>query len=175
MALIKHVQPSTRLLQTHCTSVKQRMATGAAAAIPKLKRQLEELIFTVKVILKENDCAEGFWMGNLKHKNSKGEEVSSQMQVEVKQKQPKKAAKPKKRKKAEAEAEEEGEEGGEEGEEGGAQADDEAEDDAAPTDDEDAVQETMQEMEDEDEGEVEGEDQDAYPNSMIGDEEDEDE
>ena len=177
VALIKHVQPSTRLLQTHCMTVKQRMATGAAAAIPKLKRQLEELIFTVKVILKENDCAEGFWMGNLKHKNSKGEEVSSQMQVEVKQKQAKKAAKPKKRKKAEAEAEEEGEEGGEEGEEGGAQADDEAEDDAAPTDDEDAVQETLQEMEDEveDEGEGEGEDQDAYPNSMLGDEEDDDE
>ena len=178
VALIKHVQPSTRLLQTHCTSVKQRMATGAAAAIPKLKRQLEELIFTVKVILKENDCAEGFWMGNLKHKNSKGEEVSSQMQVERKQKAgPKKAgAKPKKRKKAEAEAEEaEGEgEAGEEGEEGGGcQADDEAEDDAAPTDDEDAVQETLQE--DEDEGEGEGEDQDAYPNSMLGDEEDEDE
>ena len=31
LALIKHVQPSTRLLQTHCMSVKQRMATGAPA------------------------------------------------------------------------------------------------------------------------------------------------
>jgi hypothetical protein len=30
-------------------------------------------------------------------------------------------------------------------------------------------------MEDEDEGEGEGEDQDAYPNSMLGDEEEEDE
>jgi len=30
-------------------------------------------------------------------------------------------------------------------------------------------------MEDEDEGEGEGEDEDAYPNSMLGDEEEEDE
>ena len=37
LALIKHVQPSTRLLQTHCMSVKQRMATGA----PALPRTLE--------------------------------------------------------------------------------------------------------------------------------------
>ena len=168
MGLLKHVQPSTRVLHTHCVTIKQRLNTGAAASIPKLKRQLEELLFTVKVMLKENGADDAFWMGNLKHKNTKGEEVSSQMEMVVKPKK-KAPAKPRKRKKKDAESEAEDEEG----EEGGAQADDEAEEDGAPTDDEDAVQETnMDEEEEEEEEEEEGEGEDEYPASMIGDEDD---
>jgi len=67
------------------------------------------LIFKVRVMLAAHDCAEGFWMGNLKHKNVAGIEVSSQMQAAEK----KKAGGKGKRKRQEEEEEEE-EEGDEE-------------------------------------------------------------
>ena len=129
-ALLKAIQPATRLLQTHCASVKQSLSTSAASYVPKLKREIEQLIFSVKQLLKDNGCAEGFWMGNLKHKDSRGQEVSSQMQVEKKTKKDGKAkakgSSKKKRKIDNSDDEDADDEAGEEGADGG-------EEDAAET------------------------------------------
>jgi hypothetical protein len=40
-----------------------------AVHIPALKRLLEQVLFKVKIILKENNCLSAFWMGNLKDKS----------------------------------------------------------------------------------------------------------
>ena len=147
-ALLKAIQPATRLLQTHCASVKQSLSTSAATSVPKLKREIEQLIFSVKQLLKDNGCAEGFWMGNLKHKDSKGQEVSSQMQIEKKTKKDGKAKAKggKKRKIANSDDEDADDEAGEEGADGG-------EEDAAETE----LGETA--VEDQDEEDEEGEEE----------------
>ena len=83
IACLKAVQPATRLLQVHCTMVKERQQLAALQPAAILKRELESLVFHVKLLLKSNNCHEGFWMGNLKHKALAGHEVSSQMAVEA--------------------------------------------------------------------------------------------
>ena len=60
-------------------------------------------------MLKANGCTEGFWMGNLKHKNLQGDEVPSQMVGQKLQPKGKRG-----RKEVESEVEEEEEEEGEE-------------------------------------------------------------
>jgi len=147
-AALKALQPATRLLQVHCTMVKERQQLAALQPATLLKRELEALVFQVKVLLKENNVGEGFWMGNLKHKSLVGHEISSQMAPEVAEpKEPKEPKNGKKRKKKEQE-----------------QAEEEALDDA--DDDADGVPlATVQELDDE-EIEEEGED---------GEEEDDDE
>ena len=163
-ALLKAVQPATRLLQTHCASVKQSLSTSAASYVPKLKREIEQLIFSVKQLLKDNGCAEGFWMGNLKHKDSKGQEVSSQMQIERKAKKDGKVKAKGGRKKRkidnsddeDADADDEaGEEGADGGEEDAAETElgetaVEDQDDEIMEEDEEGEEENMQET-DEDE------------------------
>ena len=147
-AALKALQPATRLLQVHCTMVKERQQLAALQPATLLKRELEALVFQVKVLLKENNVGEGFWMGNLKHKSLVGHEISSQMAPEVAEpKEPKEPKNGKKRKKKEQE-----------------QAEEEALDDADA--DADGVPlATVQELDDE-EIEEEGED---------GEEEDDDE
>ena len=53
----------------------------AAALLPatKLKKELESFIYNVKVMLQLHKCRDAFWIGNLKHKNAAGKEVSSQL------------------------------------------------------------------------------------------------
>lgn len=104
IGLLKALQPATRLLQVHCTMVKERQQIGALRPAALLKKELEILIFAVKVLLQEHGVSSGFWMGNLKHKNVAGEEVSSQMvRVEkvVKEKAEKKQATKKRKVQAE--------------------------------------------------------------------------
>lgn len=40
---------------------------------------MESLIFEVKLMLENNDASAAFWLGNLKHRNLAGEEISSQL------------------------------------------------------------------------------------------------
>jgi len=82
ISLLKSLQPATRLLQAQCSAVKQKALTAALVPAARLKFELEKLIYGIKTMLQENNCREGFWLGNLKHKNVFGEEVSSQMAVE---------------------------------------------------------------------------------------------
>ena len=80
----------------------------------------------VKVMLSENGCRAGFWMGNLKHKNARGEEVASQMMVDAP------GAKAKGKRKAVEPVEEEDEDEDDEEEapaDGGEEEDDDGEED----------------------------------------------
>lgn len=77
--LLKTLQPATRTLQAHCVAVKQKLQVGALGTQAKLKKELETLVFGVKVLLSQHGCADAFWMGNLKHKTPAGAEVGSQL------------------------------------------------------------------------------------------------
>ena len=79
IALLKSVQPATRVLQALCSSVKQQLQTAALLPATKLKKELESFIYNVKVMLQLHKCRDAFWIGNLKHKNAAGKEVSSQL------------------------------------------------------------------------------------------------
>lgn len=49
--------------------------------VPSIKKTMESLIFEVKLMLENNDAGAAFWLGNLKHRNLRGEEISSQLPV----------------------------------------------------------------------------------------------
>mmetsp|Transcript_34666 Transcript_34666/g.115862 ORF Transcript_34666/g.115862 Transcript_34666/m.115862 type:complete len:250 (-) Transcript_34666:274-1023(-) len=157
IALLKAIQPTTRMLQALCVDVKARLETGCLTPASTLKRELESLVLQVKVMLQKNGCREAFWVGNLKHKNSSGVEVSSQMYVEAK-KGLKKAGTPKKKKKKADDDEDEPVD---------VDADDDEEDGDAMAVDSDADEED----EDEEDEEDEDEDEDGYPASMVASDE----
>jgi len=58
-----------------CAHGKVEKDTAMARVVPGIKRSLEEFILRVKVALQANDCANAFWVGNLKHRTVSGEEV----------------------------------------------------------------------------------------------------
>lgn len=49
--------------------------------VPVVRRTLEALIFRVKGMLVANNSADAFWMGNLKNKTIKGEEILTQVGI----------------------------------------------------------------------------------------------
>ena len=123
---VKSLQPATRLLQVHCTMVKEQGQIAALNSAASLKKELEALIFEVKVLLASHGCRDGFWMGNLKHKDLRGQETSSQMAPAVEQKKAKAKGKRKMAEVEELDDDAEGEEGEEE--EGGDDDEEEVED-----------------------------------------------
>jgi len=165
ITLLKAIQPTTRMLQALCVDVKARLETGCLTPASTLKRELESLVLQVKVMLQKNGCREAFWVGNLKHKNSSGVEVSSQMYVEAK-KGLKKAGTPKKKKKVKKKKADDDED-----EPVDVDADDEEEDGDAMAVDGGGTSDADEEDEDE-EGEEDEEDEEDDPEE--GDEEDED-
>lgn len=79
---LKELQKSTRLLQRLCTHYKETTEgknSALAAHIPPLRRTLESVVFRTKGMLEANECGQALSVGNLKHKNLAGEELSSQM------------------------------------------------------------------------------------------------
>lgn len=61
--LLKHLQPSTRLLQAHCSQIKEKMLIAALKPVAALKKELEGLLFKVRHMLLSHNCTESFWMG----------------------------------------------------------------------------------------------------------------
>ena len=51
--------------------------------VPYLKKGLESFVFRVKAMLALNGCSDAFWMGNLKNRDLRGEEILSQVGVRV--------------------------------------------------------------------------------------------
>ena len=45
-----------------------------------MKKTLEAFIFTVKTMLNKHGVLNAFWIGNLKHRNLRGEVIASQIQ-----------------------------------------------------------------------------------------------
>ena len=44
-----------------------------------MRKVLEMFVLRVRQSLSLNDCSDMFWIGNLKHRNIEGEEISSQI------------------------------------------------------------------------------------------------
>jgi Fanconi anemia group D2 protein len=81
ITLLKQLQVGTRILQTLCSHSKVSQDNGLMGIVPALRKSLETLLFKVKMMLQQHGSLSAFWMGNLKHRNIVGEEVSSQISV----------------------------------------------------------------------------------------------
>uniref|UniRef100_A0A671Q8N1 FA complementation group D2 n=1 Tax=Sinocyclocheilus anshuiensis TaxID=1608454 RepID=A0A671Q8N1_9TELE len=77
-SLLKTFQLSTRQLHYMCGHSKIRQDTGLTNHVPALKKSLEQFVYRVKAMLTLNHCQEAFWLGNLKNRDLKGEEILSQ-------------------------------------------------------------------------------------------------
>nr|XP_055029722.1 Fanconi anemia group D2 protein isoform X2 [Misgurnus anguillicaudatus] len=77
-SLLKTFQLSTRQLHHMCGHSKIRQDTGLTNHVPALKKSLEQFVYRVKAMLALNHCQEAFWLGNLKNRDLKGEEILSQ-------------------------------------------------------------------------------------------------
>ena len=75
VTLLKNLQQSTRYLQHVCNHSKTSKDVSLTNHVPLLKRSLETFLFRVKLMLAHNNVAEVFWMGNLKNRDLKGEEI----------------------------------------------------------------------------------------------------
>ncbi|XP_041744118.2 Fanconi anemia group D2 protein isoform X2 [Coregonus clupeaformis] len=77
-SLLKTFQLSTRQLHHMCGHSKIRQDTTLTNHVPALKKSLEQFVYRVKAMLTLNHCQEAFWLGNLKNRDLKGEEILSQ-------------------------------------------------------------------------------------------------
>ncbi|KAL0978329.1 hypothetical protein UPYG_G00169090 [Umbra pygmaea] len=77
-SLLKTFQLSTRQLHHMCGHSKIRQDTTLTNHVPALKKSLEQFVYRVKAMLTLNNCQEAFWLGNLKNRDLKGEEILSQ-------------------------------------------------------------------------------------------------
>ncbi|XP_077458420.1 Fanconi anemia group D2 protein isoform X3 [Stigmatopora argus] len=80
--LLKTFQLSTRQLHHMCGHSKIHQDTSLTNHVPAVKKSLELFIYRVKAMLTLNNCQGAFWMGNLKNRNLKGEEILSQRSQE---------------------------------------------------------------------------------------------
>ncbi|KAI4901467.1 hypothetical protein NFI96_014945, partial [Prochilodus magdalenae] len=81
-SLLKTFQLSTRQLHHMCGHSKNRQDTSLTNHVPALKKSLEQFVYRVKAMLTLNQCQEAFWLGNLKNRDLKGEEILSQRSQE---------------------------------------------------------------------------------------------
>ncbi|XP_027003019.2 Fanconi anemia group D2 protein [Tachysurus fulvidraco] len=81
-SLLKTIQLSTRQLHHMCGHSKIRQDTALTNHVPALKKHLEQFVYRVKAMLTLNHCQEAFWLGNLKNRDLKGEEILSQRSQE---------------------------------------------------------------------------------------------
>ncbi|KAK8726859.1 hypothetical protein OTU49_010097, partial [Cherax quadricarinatus] len=79
VTLLKSLQVSTRHLQHVCTHSKVIQDTSLTRYVPLVKKLLEMLVYRVKAMLALNKCCNAFWMGNLKNRDLKGEEILTQV------------------------------------------------------------------------------------------------
>ncbi|KXS17734.1 hypothetical protein M427DRAFT_133235 [Gonapodya prolifera JEL478] len=76
------LQKGTRIVQQVCGHGKSGREERIMAVVPMVKKTLEGLLYQVKIMLAENNKAQDFWVGNLKHRALDGTEISSQIPVE---------------------------------------------------------------------------------------------
>ncbi|XP_053355584.1 Fanconi anemia group D2 protein [Clarias gariepinus] len=77
-SLLRTFQLSTRQLHHMCGHSKIRQDTSLTNHVPALKKHLEQFVYRVKAMLTLNQCQEAFWLGVLKNRDLKGEEILSQ-------------------------------------------------------------------------------------------------
>lgn len=78
-SLLKNLQLSTRALQHICGHSKIMKDIQLTNQVPQVKKILEVFVYRVKAMLTMNRCLEAFWLGNLKNRNLKGDEIMSQI------------------------------------------------------------------------------------------------
>ncbi|CAG8451010.1 4382_t:CDS:10 [Acaulospora morrowiae] len=84
ISIIGTFQKSTRRLQALCNHVKGHKESQLAAMVPLVKRSLEIVIFQVKAMIQNNGCPpEMFFLGELKHRDIEGQEITSYQNEEV--------------------------------------------------------------------------------------------
>uniref|UniRef100_A0A671UQC9 FA complementation group D2 n=1 Tax=Sparus aurata TaxID=8175 RepID=A0A671UQC9_SPAAU len=66
-------------IQSLCNNSQDMSLTNH---VPALKKSLELFVYRVKAMLTLHNCQEAFWIGNLKNRNLKGEEILSQRSKE---------------------------------------------------------------------------------------------
>ncbi|XP_005107672.1 Fanconi anemia group D2 protein [Aplysia californica] len=76
--LLRSLQQSTRMLHHMCGHSKINKDVALINQVPMLKRSLEAFVYRVKAMLTLNNCQDAFWMGNLKNRTLKGEEILTQ-------------------------------------------------------------------------------------------------
>jgi len=67
--VLKSLQQSTRCLQHFCGHSKVTKDLTLTNHVPLLKKTLEMLLYKVKELLTNHNCAEAFWLGNLKNRD----------------------------------------------------------------------------------------------------------
>ena len=77
--VIKQLQGSTRALQHICAHAKVEKDQRVFKLVPQVRRNLEAMLFKVKALAETMGCLAAFSVGNLKHRNLQGQEVSSQV------------------------------------------------------------------------------------------------
>ena len=77
--LLKKIQASTRYLHHVTCHSKSSKDIALTARVPLLKKFLEAFVLKVKVLFSAHGCTDAFWVGNLKQRNLKGEEIASQV------------------------------------------------------------------------------------------------
>ena len=75
VSIIKTVQRSTRQVQSLCAHAKATKDSATLAHVPRIKRQLEQLIYQIKDTLKKLGAEDAFWLGNLKNRYLNGDEI----------------------------------------------------------------------------------------------------
>lgn len=58
-------------------------ALGLVQTVPNMRYLLEKLVQRVKGMLVGNRCTEAFWIGNLKNRDLKGQEIQTQFEVGI--------------------------------------------------------------------------------------------
>jgi len=83
LGLITVLQKSTRQMHNVVNESKARKDAALAAKVPMVKKTLERFVFRVKLLSETSGGGDlKFWVGNLKHRDLKGQEISSQVELE---------------------------------------------------------------------------------------------
>ncbi|XP_071510780.1 Fanconi anemia group D2 protein-like [Diadema antillarum] len=78
-SLLKILQQGTRSLQHVCSHSKVAKDIALTSHVPQMKKLLEQFVYRVKAMLTLHNCLDAFWVGNLKNRDLKGDEIPSQM------------------------------------------------------------------------------------------------
>ncbi|KAH9280255.1 Fanconi anemia group D2 protein [Echinococcus granulosus] len=75
LKFLRSVQQVTRFLQRICVHAKTRREARLTPLIPQTRKCLEAFVYSVKLLLAQNHCADAFWLGNLKNRDLAGQEI----------------------------------------------------------------------------------------------------
>lgn len=76
--IVKIIQRCTRQIQSLCAHAKIVKDSSMLAYVPKVKKQLEQMIYLIRETLKKEGAEDAFWLGNLKNRYLNGQEVTEE-------------------------------------------------------------------------------------------------